>query len=249
MSDFWNGVGTGITTSGVIAAVVYWLQKRDADKAASVLGSKMDETGAVSKEALRTTLEIRDITTDLHRVVAEAQRQSATSAESETLTKEHIAKTETFLAMAKDSGSLDLAALHRVLLGEQVLYAGFVRDANVGVASTPGVANELRPLPPEVLNDRISAWQKAALTLINSSPESNRGFEQAVQLHVELMRIHPFFDGNGLLGRALLAAMSKRYLGNAVVVPRADPAYFASLRAAMVGSAESLTAYLRCSGI
>lgn len=248
MSDFWNGVGTGIATSGVVAVVVYWLQKRDADKAASVLGSKVDEVGAVSKEALRTTLEIRDITTDLHRVAAEAQRQAAASAEAETLTKEHIAKTEAFLAMAKDSGSLELAALHRMLLGEQVLYAGFVRDANVSVASTPGVASELRPLPPEVLNDRISAWQQAALALITSSPESSRGFEQAVQLHVELMRIHPFFDGNGLLGRALLAAMSRRYLGKAVVVPRADPPYFASLRAAMTGSLESLSAYLQRSG-
>lgn len=245
MSEFWNGVGTGIATSGVVAAVVYWQQKRDADKAASQLGAKIENTGAISKAALRTTLEVRDIATELHRTVAAAQRRSAASAEVETMTQEHIATTEAFLEMAKHSGTLDLAALHRILLGEEVLYAGIVRDANVSVAGVTEGVDALRPLPPEVLQDRVSSWEQAALALISSSPESDRGFEQVVQLHVELMRIHPFFDGNGLLGRALLAAMSKPYLGRTRGIPRSDHEYFASLRAALAGSAESLTAYLR----
>jgi len=247
MGEFWNGVGTGIGTSSVVAAIVFWLQKRDSDRTAAELGSKIDTTGDISKEALRTTLEVRDIATDLHRAVAQAQRQSAAAADVETMTQEHVAKTEAFLENAKVTGSLDLTVLHRLLLGEQLLYAGFVRDANVSVGNSTDATELLRPLPPEQLGERISAWQQAALTLISNGSESDRSFEEAVTLHIELMRIHPFFDGNGLLGRALLAAMTKQYLGEGVLIPRADPAYFTELRAAMAGTSKPLVAYLRSS--
>ena len=56
MNEFWNGVGTGLATSGAVAAIFYWIQKRDSDRSAVALGSKIDTTGATSQEALRTTL-------------------------------------------------------------------------------------------------------------------------------------------------------------------------------------------------
>lgn len=69
--------------------------------------------------------------------------------------------------------------------------------------------------------------------------------ERIVRLHVGLVRVHPFFDGNGLLARVLLAVQTAQYLGAAVLLPRNDPTYFAALRKACDGNLSDLSADLR----
>lgn len=240
MSEFWSGVFTGLATSGIVAGIVYWVQKRDSDRGVTRLSTEIGTTTEVAREALRTTIEIQNMTTELHRSVRAAQFAAAAEPTRETFRPEHIDLVDGFLAR------LDLPSLtrlHASLVGEEVVYAGTLRDVSVSVSSNSNTA--LVPVPADAIPGAASAWLASLETFLRQVPATSiEKVQRIAELHTELMRIHPFFDGNGLLGRALVAALSKRLLGVTCFVPRDDPAYFASIRAALSGDRMPLIRYL-----
>lgn len=251
MSTFWDGVFTGIATSGLVAAIVYWFQKRDSDKTSAKLTTGIETATEVSREALRTTIEARDMTSELHKAVLSGQIKAAGDADRETLRTEHIAKTEAYLEILKTTPTADIKSLHTALMGEEVIYAGVLRDTNVAVSGKATAGSPLLPLKAEVVPQQLQEWLASLSSLMSeqSISDDRHQLRRIAELHVELMRIHPFFDGNGLVGRALVAALGKQLLGREYLVPRADPQYFAALRTALYGDVEPLLAYLeRCSG-
>ena len=246
MSAFLEGVVTGIATSAIVAAIVYWLQKRDSDRSAILLGAQLESSTQVTREALRTTIEVRDVANELHQAVLAGQIKAASDADRETLRPEHIAKAETYLELLNTSASLDIKALHTSLIGEEVVYAGVLRDANVSVSGGVDIGSPLVPLQAEVVPQRLQEWLTSLSSLLSARPSLNvqDTIKRIAELHVDLMRIHPFFDGNGLVGRALLAAVGKKLVGRVLLVPRADPRYFIALRTALAGDVNALIAYL-----
>lgn len=246
MSTFWEGVLTGITTSGIVAAIVYWMQKRDSDKSSAKLTSEMKTVTDVSREALRTTIEVLDKTSELHKAVLSGQIKAASDADRETLRPEHIAKTEMYLELFKTTPTADIKLLHSALMGEEVIYAGLLRDTNVTVSGNTTTGSPLMPLKAETVPHQLQEWLASLSSLLSdqSISDDRKTLRRIAELHVELMRIHPFFDGNGLVGRALLAALGKQLLDRVYFVPRADPHYFAAIQTALSGDIEPLLAYL-----
>jgi Fic family protein len=240
MNEFWSGVVTGLATSGIVAAIVYSIQKRDSDRGVSRLSTEIGATTEVAREALRTTIEIQSVTTELHRSVRAAQLAAAAEPSRETFRPEHIDLADKFLQR------MDISAftrLHAALLGEKAVYAGVLRDVSVSVSSGPNPA--LVPLAPERIPVATGAWLASVEAGLRQGQMSiEEKIHIIAALHTELMRIHPFFDGNGLLGRALVAALSRRLLGRPCLVPRDDPAYFASVRTALSGDPSALVGYL-----
>jgi Fic family protein len=246
MSQFWEGVFTGIATSGFVAGIVYLIQKRDSDKSTTKLTTQIEISTEVSREALRTTIEARDITTEMHKAVLSGQIKAASDADRETLRPEHVAQAEAYLEMMKATPAPDIKPLHTLLMGEEVVYAGLVRDASVVVSGNVSASSPLTPLKAEAVPQQLQEWLTSLSSLLVQQPSSGdqNTLRQIAKLHVDLMRIHPFFDGNGLVGRALLAALGKRLLGRVYLVPRADPKYFTALRNALDGDIEPLVEYL-----
>ena len=246
MSTFWDGVFTGIATSGLVAAIVYWLQKHDSDKNSAKLTTEIEVATEVSREALRTTIEARDMTSKLHKAVLSGQIKAASNADRETLCPEHIAKAEAYLKIFKTTPTADIRPLHTALMGEEVVYAGVLRDTSVAVSGNATAGSPLVPLKAEAVPQQLQEWLASLSSLLSeqSLSDDQHILRGIAKLHVELMRIHPFFDGNCLVGRALLAALGKQLLGRVYLVPRADPRYFAALRTALSGDIEPLLAYL-----
>jgi Fic family protein len=246
MSQFLEGVVTGIATSALVAVFVYWRQKLDSDKSNEILSNHIRDSTDVSKEGLRTSIEIRDIANEIHKIIRASQDRAARDPQRETLTAEHISMTEEFIQMSQNAGQLDISSLHAALMGDEIIYAGVFRDANLVVSGSPNDGSPLTPIRVEDVPDRMKSWLNSLSELVSRQSEGSRSVtpEEIIDLHVELMRIHPFFDGNGLVGRAIMAALSKRLLGQTYRIPRADPEYFAALRVALLGDSQPFLAYL-----
>lgn len=241
MSDFWSGVFTGIGTSGAVAAVVYWIQRRDSGRSESKLTNKLAANAAVARENLRTTLVIQETANEIHKAVLDAQHASSLNPAKETMLPSHQAAAQEFL----DRVDLDgLKALHTAIAGKHIIYAGLVRDAEVLVSGSSSPA--LIPAPADEVQASLQRWLSRTDALLESGNiDPREAIEKISELHTELMRIHPFFDGNGLLGRAIIFALHKRLLGSGCVVPRDDAEYFTCLRSALSGKKEPLVEYLR----
>jgi len=240
MSQFWEGVATGIATSGIVAGIVYWFQKRDSDRSVATLSTQIGETTAVASKALSTTLAIQQATTEIHKAVEAVQLAAAQQPNMENLRPEHLLAVDDFLQHPELSS---LGLLHANLVGGEAIYAGILRDVEVSVSGNSELP--LRPVPVNSVPDRIRNWLTSLDQLSGlSSAMRQTQIEKIVGVYVELMRIHPFFDGNGLLGRALIASLCRRLCGRSCLVPRNDPDFLSAVRLALTGDALSLTAYL-----
>lgn len=125
------------------------------------------------------------------------------------------------LVAASGSGTITEASLltaHRLLMRDDPVdgrYAGRYRDVQnwIGGGRTPRLARYVPP-PPELVQplmaDLIAFLQRDDLHPIAQSAVAHAQFES----------IHPFTDGNGRIGRALIAAvLRRRGLTRSVTVP------------------------------
>ncbi|WP_190972898.1 Fic family protein [Bifidobacterium rousetti] len=111
---------------------------------------------------------------------------------------------ETALDFAKDLGESHLLAMHRALLSVQdgfSAYAGRYRDQLVWVGGrSPRDATHVAPqaeLIPRCMDDLLAFLQRDDLPIVM----------QCAIAHAQFETIHPFVDGNGRVGRALVHAV------------------------------------------
>ncbi|GAA3339444.1 Fic family protein [Curtobacterium pusillum] len=125
------------------------------------------------------------------------------------------------LVAAASSGTITedaLLAAHRRLMRDDPVdgrYAGRWRDVQnwIGGGPTPRLARHVPPPPelvPDLMDDLFTFLHRRDLHPI----------AQAAIAHAQFESIHPFTDGNGRIGRALVAAvLRRRGLARVVTVP------------------------------
>ena len=122
----------------------------------------------------------------------------------------NIAATEMALQIGSASGPVtgeDICAIHRALMGDDDPAAGRIRTAQSwigsGFRSTPIDARYVAP-PPEAVPTLVDD-----LVQCINAPVSGPIVHAAV-VHAQFEAIHPFVDGNGRTGRALIHLMLRR---------------------------------------
>lgn len=119
------------------------------------------------------------------------------------------------LADSADVTAEDLADLHRALLPDEPHLHGFRTGQNWigGATHHPLGADFVPPAPDEVL-------RLVADLLVYLSGAADSPLVQAAIVHAQFETIHPFSDGNGRVGRALIhTALTRRGLTSAAVLP------------------------------
>ncbi|WP_415854283.1 Fic family protein [Sinomonas sp. G460-2] len=167
-----------------------------------------------------------------------------------------VAATDAIQAMIRNSGSsgkvtLDaMLAAHRILMRDDPhdsYYAGKVRDVQNWIGgsdySPRGAAHVPPPadLVPSLLDDVISFSNRSDMPVV----------AQAALAHAQFESIHPFTDGNGRIGRALInAVIRRRGLAEQTVTPIASAMladvsrYFRLVNDYRIGDAEPFVVYL-----
>jgi len=239
----------GLASSAVVAYVMYRRQRTEQLQAEGTLLQRIAEQGQLVGVAAASSLVAVGSTGRLERDVSILRRQVIAALDSrETVGDRQV---DVVGRIVGANGVLDarlLSELHRALLGDELDYAGELRDVPVRIG---GAADDLAdillaPSPSEVRNrvrELLEAWART----VEAMPRLTAGerLERIVGFHTDLIAVHPFFDGNGLLARALLAVQTEEYLGQRVVLPRRDTAYFTALRHAFRGARGRLIAYVK----
>lgn len=140
----------------------------------------------------------------------------------------------TELGIARDPLTVaDICALHAVLMRDvSGVDAGKVRTVQnwIGPSSTPADATYVPPPPSEIerlLDDLLTFANRTDLSVSL----------QAAIAHAQFEGIHPFIDGNGRVGRCLIAVIVRKRTGLRVLPPvsaqirRDTTSYVAALRA------------------
>jgi cell filamentation protein len=99
----------------------------------------------------------------------------------------------------------DIRRLHRIWLGQIYPWAGNYRTLNIGkggfqFAHAPLIPRLMAILGKEVLHRHTPCGSAAEVSVARSLAE----------VHAELIRIHPFRDGNGRLARLLAVLMARQ---------------------------------------
>ncbi|MXW94606.1 MAG: Fic family protein [Acidimicrobiaceae bacterium] len=130
----------------------------------------------------------------------------------------------------------DIAEMHRVLFAgtEQAFEIGRFRDREVWIGA-PGTRSPARshyvPPPHELVADLVED-----LVEFMSLPRWEHPLVVAAISHLQFETIHPFIDGNGRVGRALMHFVIQRTLPHALAIPLSvaigerKQEYFESLR-------------------
>ncbi|MBF6171804.1 Fic family protein [Nocardia blacklockiae] len=169
--------------------------------------------------------------------------------------KSQHAAVKALIAMvdAAGSGPITVEALleaHKVLMAPDYYTAqgsGRFRDVQNWIGGsdyTPLDAMFVPPPPdvvPELMNDLVAFANRTDLPIL----------AQAALAHAQFESIHPFTDGNGRIGRALISAvLRKRGLTRRVTVPLASAMladtrrYFAELDSYRAGRADEFVEYV-----
>jgi fido (protein-threonine AMPylation protein) len=239
----------GVASSAVVAYLVYKRQRRESLQTESALLQRLTEHGEDLGLVTSTTLMVADSAARLERDVSILRRQLTSALDTaETLRDDQLAMASDLLPK---NGMLDersLKELHRLLLSQELDYAGEFRDVAVrvgGEAFESGSA-VVAPEPAElqkVLGDVLKDWNGAVTA--EGSLSRDEWLDRIARFHAGLISIHPFFDGNGVVARILLALQTEKHLGLRLVLPRRDPTYFASIRKASEGDPFELFSYLK----
>jgi Fic family protein len=128
---------------------------------------------------------------------------------------------------------------HRVLLGNELIVAGQFRsvDVEVGQILPDGSGYRFRPPPPSEVVSRLnlvlSAWNER-----RENPRTT--LSRIAELHYGLLEVHPFYDGNGDLARAITLVQARSLFGKDLTSALNGPHYLRALKAADEGNLEPL---------
>ncbi|MBI3127602.1 MAG: Fic family protein [Candidatus Tectomicrobia bacterium] len=239
----------GVTSSAVVAYVVYRKQRRESLQAEAALLQRLAEHGEVLGFAAATSLQAVGSTERLERDVSILRRQVTTALDSgETVRRDHVDLARGLLASNFSLDERTLKELHSLLLGRELDYAGQFRDILVRVGGSSLETDGLASVPePDQVRQQLAAvleaWAQAVM-VASALPPKER-LDHILRFHIGLLQVHPFFDGNGLLARVLLAVHTEEHLGIRVMLPRRDAAYFRALRQASQGNYDDLLRYVK----
>ena len=208
--------------------------------AASLLGEGNHVLGPMSTVLLRTeatsSSQIEHLTVGAKNLALETLHEG--SSENAAIVVGNVRAMETALAFSENMTQASLLAMHRALLLAQEgwqSYAGRYRDSLVwgGTNSySPVGASHVAPqadLVPELMEDLFAFIQRDDLPVI----------VQCAVAHAQFETIHPFADGNGRCGRALVHAI----LRNKAVVRNTTAPVSAGLLHNTQDYFDALTAY------
>jgi cell filamentation protein len=144
--------------------------------------------------------------------------------------------------------SLELLFLiHRLLVPDSLIPDPFASQLRP-VAVTAGAYAAPDPgLVPDLVREFIGWWRDFYRDLVAS--DKGEVVAALAQLHHRFVSIHPFLDGNGRVGRALIDQAARELLGRPIgPALTADPEhYFAALRQGDEGDLEPLCALIEAS--
>ncbi|MBW9208736.1 Fic family protein [Mumia sp. zg.B53] len=181
--------------------------------------TELTELGPMSTILLRSesasSSQIENLTAGAHQL-ALAEIGAATGPEAR-LVARNVATMRAALALADRLDLASVLALHRTLLADSdPSRAGRWRDEQVWVGGTPYSPHAAEFVPPhhsrvpEAMADLIAFVRRDDLPVL----------VQAALAHAQLETIHPFTDGNGRTGRALVhAVLRSKGISQRVTVP------------------------------
>ncbi len=151
--------------------------------------------------------------------------------------KEAIEWIESFIKEKKEIRESDILTLHRITLkGISNYWAGRYKTSQNRV-----VGSKLKTTPPY----RVSSEMNNLAHEVNKNPKNYEAIELAAFAHHELVRIHPFVDGNGRVARLLcnLILMVKGY--PPITIRRVDrKKYFDCLEKAHFGDFKAFVDFI-----
>jgi fido (protein-threonine AMPylation protein) len=239
----------GVGSSALVGYIVYRRQRRESLRTEASLLQRLTEHGEALGLAMSTTLMVAGSTARLERDVSILRRQLTSALDSaETLRDDQLAKASHILPKNGSLSEKSLKDVHRLLLNQELDYAGKFRDVAVRVGGAAfesnGAVVVLEPAELQKrLGDVLKAWNGAVT--VDGGLSRDEWLDRIARFHAGLIAAHPFFDGNGLVARILLALQTEKHLGVRVVLPRRDPTYFASIRKAGEGDVSELFKYLK----
>ncbi len=122
----------------------------------------------------------------------------------------NISATEVALRIGSTPGPVtmqDVCAIHRALMGDEDPIAGQIRTAQNWIGSgfrSPPLDAQYVPPPPDAVQDLMNDLVECI-----NAPVSGPLVHAAI-VHAQFEAIHPFADGNGRTGRALIHLMLRR---------------------------------------
>ena len=180
------------------------------------------------------------------------------ASETATVTVAAVRALQTMVAAAGDSGRVELADMltaHHQLMGndwQEAGYAGRIRDVQNWILGSDHTPIGAVHIPPPA--DTVEGYLHDLVRFANR--DDLPAIAQAAIVHAQFESIHPFTDGNGRIGRALISAvLRRRGLALTTVVPVASAmladttTYFALINDYRTGSVEPFVAYLADSSV
>lgn len=228
----------GIVASGIVAHFFYKRQRVDTTVSEQRIAFLIEQVLKENREAselLHTTMAVvsdqqHGVKQDLdHLRLSFAKALQTLADDLQHPVRSSIVRSSKTLCVSVN----DLRELHRKLMPENTKDAGELRTFQVVVAgasySPPDAA-----LIHDRLNEWLSEWNKNAKKLPTEPREQQ--IHHLAMFHHELLKIHPFVDGNGALARTILSVQLSILLGSARPVIFDDrERYFEALKSADAG--------------
>jgi len=110
--------------------------------------------------------------------------------------REAMEQMEKLVSRKKPVKESDILNLHAVILDKiKQEWAGFYRTGPVAIAFTDHKPPSYREVPKKM---------KEIVRLLNKRADGTKAIELAADIHHKFVHLHPFWDGNGRLGRLLM---------------------------------------------
>lgn len=194
-----------------------WMQVAAQSRALTWCLNRAEGIASSDVEGIRTTLRSLSLLESLRAT------RDATRAELDRKALGNVRLNAHAIAVGQRRGAVvtvaDIEEMHGRLLSntDQQLEAGTVRDEQNWVGHshqrTPAQAHFVPP-PPESVRPLL----EDALRYV-SAPVWGHPIAKAALAHLQFETIHPFFDGNGRVGRALVHTVIRRDVGPGVPLP------------------------------